>query len=88
MVFCGFLSLFISVVMPFLSSLAGLLGGLTLPVTFAYPWFVWIRVKKPERLSFNWGLGVLGTAFSLAFSLGWGLEHRQQWDEAQVLQAT
>nr|CAB3462081.1 unnamed protein product [Digitaria exilis] len=73
-VFYGFLSLFISVALPFLSSLAGLLGGLTLPVTFAYPCFMWIRVKKPERLSFswylNWGLGLLGTAFSLAFSLG------------------
>ena len=70
----GFLSLFISVALPFLSSLAGLLGGLTLPVTFAYPCFMWIRVKKPEKFSFswylNWGLGLLGTAFSLAFSLG------------------
>lgn len=73
-VFYGFLSLFISVALPFLSSLAGLLGGLTLPVTFAYPCFMWICVKKPERFSFswylNWGLGLLGTAFSLAFSLG------------------
>ncbi|OEL13889.1 Lysine histidine transporter-like 8 [Dichanthelium oligosanthes] len=73
-IFYGFLSLFISVALPFLSSLAGLLGGLTLPVTFAYPCFMWIRVKKPERFSFswylNWGLGLLGTAFSLAFLLG------------------
>jgi hypothetical protein len=70
----GFISLFISVALPFLSSLAGLLGGLTLPVTFAYPCFMWIRLKKPERFTFawylNWGLGLLGTAFSLAFSLG------------------
>ncbi|KAL6851929.1 hypothetical protein ACP4OV_020114 [Aristida adscensionis] len=73
-VFYGFISLFIGVALPFLSSLAGLLGGLTLPVTFAYPCFMWIRIKKPERCSFswylNWGLGVLGTVFSLAFSLG------------------
>ncbi|GJM95661.1 hypothetical protein PR202_ga12430 [Eleusine coracana subsp. coracana] len=72
-VFYGFISLFISVALPFLSSLAGLLGGLTLPVTFAYPCFMWIRLKKPERFTFawylNWGLGLLGTAFSLAFSL-------------------
>lgn len=70
----GFLSLFISVALPFLSSLAGLLGGITLPVTFAYPCFMLIRIKKPEKFSFswylNWGLGLLGTAFSLAFSLG------------------
>ncbi|TVU50257.1 hypothetical protein EJB05_01623, partial [Eragrostis curvula] len=73
-VFYGFLSLFISVALPFLSSLAGLLGGLTLPVTFAYPCFMWIRIKKPERFTvtwyLNWSLGLLGTAFSLAFSLG------------------
>uniref|UniRef100_A0A0E0RHD7 Amino acid transporter transmembrane domain-containing protein n=1 Tax=Oryza rufipogon TaxID=4529 RepID=A0A0E0RHD7_ORYRU len=73
-VFYGFLSLFISVALPFLSSLAGLLGGLTLPVTFAYPCFMWICIKKPERFSsgwyLNWGLGLLGTAFSLALCVG------------------
>uniref|UniRef100_A0A0E0FCA2 Amino acid transporter transmembrane domain-containing protein n=1 Tax=Oryza meridionalis TaxID=40149 RepID=A0A0E0FCA2_9ORYZ len=73
-VFYGFLSLFISVALPFLSSLAGMLGGLTLPVTFAYPCFMWICIKKPERFSsgwyLNWGLGLLGTAFSLALCVG------------------
>uniref|UniRef100_A0A0D9XZD5 Amino acid transporter transmembrane domain-containing protein n=1 Tax=Leersia perrieri TaxID=77586 RepID=A0A0D9XZD5_9ORYZ len=73
-VFYGFISLFISVALPFLSSLAGLLGGLTLPVTFAYPCFMWICIKKPERFSsgwyLNWGLGLLGTAFSLALCVG------------------
>ncbi|KAG8048687.1 hypothetical protein GUJ93_ZPchr0009g632 [Zizania palustris] len=73
-VFYGFISLFIGVALPFLSSLAGLLGGLTLPVTFAYPCFMWICIKKPERFSsgwyLNWGLGLLGTAFSLALSVG------------------
>ncbi|CAL9063037.1 unnamed protein product [Musa banksii] len=73
-VFYGFISFFIGVALPFLSSLAGLLGGLTLPVTFAYPCFMWIRIKKPERFSFNWylnwSLGIMGIAFSLAFSMG------------------
>ncbi|KAJ4755945.1 Amino acid transporter family protein [Rhynchospora pubera] len=73
-VFYGFISLFIGVALPFLSSLAGLLGGLTLPVTFAYPCFMWILIKKPERYSFgwylNWGLGLSGLGFSLAFSVG------------------
>ncbi|RWW34150.1 hypothetical protein GW17_00001102 [Ensete ventricosum] len=73
-VFYGFISFFIGVALPFLSSLAGLLGGLTLPVTFAYPCFMWIRIKKPERFSFNWylnwSLGIMGVAFSLAFSMG------------------
>ncbi|KAG6470901.1 hypothetical protein ZIOFF_071981 [Zingiber officinale] len=73
-VFYGFISFFIGVALPFLSSLAGLLGGLTLPVTFAYPCFMWIRIKKPQRFSFswylNWSLGLLGIAFSVCFSIG------------------
>lgn len=73
-VFYGFVSFFIGVALPFLSSLAGLLGGLTLPVTFAYPCFMWVLIKKPTKYSFNWYfnwiLGWLGIAFSLAFSIG------------------
>ncbi|KAL0360775.1 UNVERIFIED_CONTAM: Lysine histidine transporter-like 8 [Sesamum radiatum] len=73
-VFYGFVSLLIGVALPFLSSLAGLLGGLTLPVTFAYPCFMWVLIKKPIKYSsnwyFNWILGWLGIAFSLAFSIG------------------
>uniref|UniRef100_A0A2N9IXC8 Amino acid transporter transmembrane domain-containing protein n=1 Tax=Fagus sylvatica TaxID=28930 RepID=A0A2N9IXC8_FAGSY len=73
-VFYGFISFFIGVALPFLSSLAGLLGGLTLPVTFAYPCFMWVLIKKPTKYSFNWYfhwiLGWLGIAFSLAFSIG------------------
>ncbi|KAJ6320813.1 hypothetical protein OIU78_016078 [Salix suchowensis] len=73
-VFYGFISFFIGVALPFLSSLAGLLGGLTLPVTFAYPCFMWVLIKKPSKYSFNWYfnwiLGWLGVAFSLAFSIG------------------
>ncbi|RVX15272.1 Lysine histidine transporter-like 8 [Vitis vinifera] len=73
-VFYGFISFFIGVALPFLSSLAGLLGGLTLPVTFAYPCFMWVLIKKPTKFSFNWYfnwiLGWLGIAFSLAFSIG------------------
>eukprot|EP01018_Ginkgo_biloba_P039616 Gb_35853 [translate_table: standard] len=70
----GFISFFIGVALPFLSSLAGLLGGLTLPVTFAYPCFMWVCIKKPPKYSFgwylNWGLGILGIVFSLAFTIG------------------
>ncbi|TYI28019.1 hypothetical protein ES332_A05G215700v1 [Gossypium tomentosum] len=73
-VFYGFVSFFIGVALPFLSSLAGLLGGLTLPVTFAYPCFMWVLIKRPPKYSFNWYfnwiLGWLGVAFSLAFSIG------------------
>ncbi|KAI6688950.1 hypothetical protein NL676_025778 [Syzygium grande] len=73
-VFYGFVNFFIGVALPFLSSLAGLLGGLTLPVTFAYPCFMWVLIKRPAKYSFNWYfnwiLGWLGIAFSLAFSIG------------------
>lgn len=73
-VFYGFVNFFIGVALPFLSSIAGLLGGLTLPVTFAYPCFMWVLIKKPSKFSFSWYfhwcLGWLGIAFSLAFSIG------------------
>ncbi|KAL2504163.1 Lysine histidine transporter-like 8 [Abeliophyllum distichum] len=52
-VFYGFISLLIGVALPFLSSLAGLLGGLTLPVTFAYPCFMWVLIKKPTKYTFQ-----------------------------------
>ncbi|KAJ0614617.1 putative amino acid transporter, transmembrane domain-containing protein [Helianthus annuus] len=70
----AFINFFIGVALPFLSSLAGLLGGLTLPVTFAYPCFMWVLLKKPAKYSFNWyfnwSLGWLGVAFSVAFTVG------------------
>ncbi|CAH9144803.1 unnamed protein product [Cuscuta epithymum] len=73
-VFYGFFSLFVGVALPFLSSFAGLLGGITLPVTFAYPCFMWALIKKPTKYSFswyfNWTLGWLGVAISLALSVG------------------
>lgn len=73
-VFYGFVNFFIGVALPFLSSLAGLLGGLTLPVTFAYPCFMWVLIKQPTKYSFNWYfhwiLGWMGIALSLALSIG------------------
>ncbi|RZC66868.1 hypothetical protein C5167_010558 [Papaver somniferum] len=66
--FFGFLNYFIAVALPFLGSLAGLIGGLALPVTLAYPCFMWISIKKPKRRSAmwytNWGLGLLGIALT------------------------
>ncbi|CAN7082916.1 unnamed protein product [Brassica oleracea var. botrytis] len=65
---------YIGISLPSLSSLAGLLGGLTLSVTFAYPCFTWVLIKKPTNYSFSgyfhWVLGCLGVAFSLALSIG------------------
>ncbi|KAA8535948.1 hypothetical protein F0562_028426 [Nyssa sinensis] len=63
-VFFGGLTFFVAVALPFLGSLAPLLGGLTLPLTFAYPCFMWIAIKKPRPNSAMWclnlGLGSFG----------------------------
>lgn len=72
----GFRSLYvlllflIAVAFPFLTSLAGLIGGLnTIPVTFSIPCFMWLKLRKPDRGSFtwylNWFLGLFGMLMSL-----------------------
>ncbi|KAL2348665.1 hypothetical protein Fmac_002665 [Flemingia macrophylla] len=67
-VFVGFLSFFIGVAIPFLSQLAGLIGGVALPVTLAYPCFMWLKTKKPVKFGamwwLNWFLGTFGVALS------------------------
>ncbi|KAF8406682.1 hypothetical protein HHK36_008773 [Tetracentron sinense] len=64
----GFGVFFVAVAIPFLGSLAGLIGGIALPVTLAYPCFMWLKIKKPKQYSqmwwLNWGLGLLGMALS------------------------
>ncbi|GAA0150772.1 hypothetical protein LIER_09635 [Lithospermum erythrorhizon] len=64
----GFASFFVAVAIPFLSSLAGLIGGISLPVTLAYPCFMWLKMKKPNKFSpswwINWGLGLFGMGLS------------------------
>ncbi|KAL0351676.1 UNVERIFIED_CONTAM: Lysine histidine transporter-like 8 [Sesamum calycinum] len=73
-VFYGCLTFFISVALPFLKSLAGLIGGIALPVTLAYPCLMWIRIKKPQKFSsmwwLNWLLGSLGMILSLLLVFG------------------
>ncbi|XP_002993599.2 lysine histidine transporter-like 8 [Selaginella moellendorffii] len=73
--FFTFFAFFVGVALPFISSFAGLLGGLTsVPVTFCYPCFMWLKIKKPPRFSFtwylNWTLGILGIVFSITFTAG------------------
>lgn len=62
--FFGGLVFLISVAFPFLGSLAPLIGGLTMPLTYAYPCFMWISIKKPRKNEAMWfvnvGLGCLG----------------------------
>ncbi|KAL8524297.1 hypothetical protein ACS0TY_014029 [Phlomoides rotata] len=73
-VFFGCLAFFISIALPFLKSLAGLLGGIALPVTLAYPCLMWIRIKKPHKYCamwwLNWSLGLLGMLLSLLLVFG------------------
>ncbi|XP_048130452.1 lysine histidine transporter-like 8 isoform X2 [Rhodamnia argentea] len=68
-IFFGCLAFFISIALPFLPSLAGLIGGITLPITLAYPCLMWVLMKKPARYSAMWCvngiLGVSGMALSV-----------------------
>nr|GLL28397.1 lysine histidine transporter-like 8 [Ipomoea trifida] len=60
----GGLTYLVSVAFPFLGSLAGFIGSIALPLTLAYPCFMWIAMKKPRPYSLVWcvnmGLGCLG----------------------------
>lgn len=67
--FFGGLTFFIAVTFPFLPRLSALLGGMTLvPITYAYPCFMWLRLKKPRPRGvvwcFNVALGCLGMLLS------------------------
>ncbi|KAI8024989.1 Lysine histidine transporter-like 8 [Camellia lanceoleosa] len=68
-VFFGGLTYFIAMTFPFLPSLAALIGGITLPLTYAYPCFMWIAIKKPRPKSAMWWsnlcLGCLGIVLSV-----------------------
>lgn len=65
----GFSCFFFGVAIPFLGSIAGLVGGIAIPITFAYPCFMWLKIKKPRKYSsiwwLNWVLGVWGMALSM-----------------------
>ncbi|KAK9265526.1 hypothetical protein L1049_001771 [Liquidambar formosana] len=52
----GYGCFFVAVAIPFLGSLAGLIGGIALPVTLAYPCFMWLKIKKPKMYSGMWWL--------------------------------
>lgn len=68
-VFFGGVAFFIAVAFPFLRSLAALIGGITLPLTFAYPCFMWIAMNRPRQYGAMWclnmGLGCLGLVLSV-----------------------
>ncbi|KAK8946275.1 Lysine histidine transporter-like 8 [Platanthera guangdongensis] len=70
----GAVAFLIAVAFPFLSDLAGLMGGVSLPVTLAFPCFMWVLVRKPERFGaawyLNWVLGGLGMGLSAVLVIG------------------
>ncbi|KAI4297819.1 hypothetical protein L6164_037684 [Bauhinia variegata] len=67
--FFGGLTFFISVAFPFLPTLAALLGGFTLvPLTYAYPCFMWIAIKKPPRTGFVWFFNVVLGSLGMVLS--------------------
>ncbi|MFS7978210.1 putative amino acid transporter, transmembrane domain-containing protein [Helianthus anomalus] len=78
-IFFGGLTFFISVAFPFLPSLALIIGGISLHLTFGYPCLMWIAIKRPPMKSAKWwlnlALGCLGTALSVLVVLGavWNL---------------
>ncbi|KAH6799849.1 Transmembrane amino acid transporter family protein [Perilla frutescens var. hirtella] len=65
----GYGCFFVAVAIPFLGSLAGLIGGIAVSVTFAYPCLMWIKIKKPKKHGLmwwlNWGLGISGILLTI-----------------------
>ncbi|CAN1307791.1 Lysine histidine transporter-like 8 [Linum perenne] len=76
--FFGGLTFFVAVAFPFLPSLAPLIGGIALPLTFAYPCLMWIAMKK-KKGSLVWGfnlvVGGLGMGLCVLLVVGaiWNL---------------
>ncbi|KAI3781009.1 hypothetical protein L2E82_11008 [Cichorium intybus] len=72
--FFGFGCFFLAVAFSSMESVVGLLGGIALPVTLAYPCFMWLKIKKPQVYShqwwLNWVLGCLGMGLSLVVIVG------------------
>ncbi|XP_031278296.1 lysine histidine transporter-like 8 [Pistacia vera] len=67
--FFGGLAFFLAVAFPFLKSLSALIGGIAFPLTYVYPCFMYIFIKKTRSNGAIWcinlGLGCLGTILSV-----------------------
>ena len=80
--FVGGLTFFISVAFPFLRSLGPLIGGITLPLTYVYPCFMYLSIRKPGQNGGMWllnlGLGCLGTILSVVLVVAavWNLANK------------
>ncbi|KAJ6368895.1 hypothetical protein OIU78_001294 [Salix suchowensis] len=68
--FFGYGVFFLAVAIPSIGSVGGLVGGIALPVTLAYPCFMWLKMRKPRKYSrmwcLNWGLGIIGLILSVS----------------------
>ncbi|CAM6119520.1 unnamed protein product [Calypogeia fissa] len=64
----------VAIAIPFLSSLAGLAGGLSIPMAFLLPSLLYLKLKRPERGSLhwylNWALSILGAILTVTVSAG------------------
>ncbi|KAE8698757.1 Lysine histidine transporter-like 7 [Hibiscus syriacus] len=68
--FFGGLTFFIAVAFPFLGSLAPLIGGMAaVPLTFAYPCFMWISIRKPRSNGATWILNLVLGCFAILLSI-------------------
>lgn len=69
----GFGIFFGGVALPFVGSIAGLIGGAALPLTLSYPHLMWIKSRKPKKYGgmwwLNWVLGVLGMFLSVILTV-------------------
>ncbi|CAI9774687.1 unnamed protein product [Fraxinus pennsylvanica] len=65
----GGLTYCIAMAFPFLASLGAFMGAIALPLSLAYPCFMWVAMKKPCRYSKMWclniGLGCSGMVLSV-----------------------
>lgn len=60
---------FMAIAFPFLTSLAGLIGGLnSIPVTFVIPCFMWLSIRRPNKRSFTWCLNWFLAIFGIITS--------------------
>ncbi|GAB2253141.1 hypothetical protein Droror1_Dr00005988 [Drosera rotundifolia] len=67
--FFGCITFFISVAFPFLPELSAQLGGMTMPLAYVYPCFMWIAMRRSKRHGSTWWisliLGCLGACVSV-----------------------
>ncbi|KAL2936941.1 Lysine histidine transporter-like 7 [Bienertia sinuspersici] len=69
--YCFAVSLFLAIAFPFLPSLGTIFGAIGMLVTFAFPCFMYVCIKKPNvrepMFWVNWGLGCLGVVLCVIY---------------------